>query len=92
MFKTLTEYVKPQTARRETPVFWEVVLGDSILTSVTSDLQGIFVTRVQPDGPASSLLQPGDKILQVGVDLNQALSLNSVFASYTYNDMAFSTS
>ncbi|NXU88483.1 LRRC7 protein, partial [Xiphorhynchus elegans] len=27
--------------------------------------KGIFVTRVQPDGPASSLLQPGDKILQV---------------------------
>ncbi|XP_038600672.1 leucine-rich repeat-containing protein 7 isoform X2 [Tachyglossus aculeatus] len=26
--------------------------------------KGIFVTRVQPDGPAFSLLQPGDKILQ----------------------------
>uniref|UniRef100_A0A8C7N6F6 Leucine rich repeat containing 7 n=1 Tax=Oncorhynchus kisutch TaxID=8019 RepID=A0A8C7N6F6_ONCKI len=26
---------------------------------------GIFVTRVQPDGPASNLLQPGDKILKV---------------------------
>ncbi|XP_030427692.1 leucine-rich repeat-containing protein 7 isoform X9 [Gopherus evgoodei] len=26
--------------------------------------KGIFVTRVQPDGPASSLLQPGDKILK----------------------------
>ncbi|KAJ7419642.1 leucine rich repeat containing 7 [Willisornis vidua] len=26
--------------------------------------KGIFVTRVQPDGPAASLLQPGDKILQ----------------------------
>ncbi|XP_069088551.1 leucine-rich repeat-containing protein 7 [Pleurodeles waltl] len=26
--------------------------------------KGIFVTRVQPDGPASSALQPGDKILQ----------------------------
>ncbi|KAI4549443.1 hypothetical protein MG293_001773 [Ovis ammon polii] len=26
--------------------------------------KGIFVTRVQPDGPASNLLQPGDKILQ----------------------------
>uniref|UniRef100_A0A8C8GGG1 Leucine-rich repeat-containing protein 7 n=1 Tax=Oncorhynchus tshawytscha TaxID=74940 RepID=A0A8C8GGG1_ONCTS len=25
---------------------------------------GIFVTRVQPDGPASNLLQPGDKILK----------------------------
>uniref|UniRef100_A0A8D0HLC8 Leucine rich repeat containing 7 n=1 Tax=Sphenodon punctatus TaxID=8508 RepID=A0A8D0HLC8_SPHPU len=29
--------------------------------------KGIFVTRVQPDGPASSLLQPGDKILQVNL-------------------------
>ncbi|XP_026555896.1 leucine-rich repeat-containing protein 7 isoform X3 [Pseudonaja textilis] len=26
--------------------------------------KGIFVTRVQPDGPASNLLQPGDKIIQ----------------------------
>ncbi|XP_064189428.1 leucine-rich repeat-containing protein 7 isoform X5 [Anguilla rostrata] len=26
---------------------------------------GIFVTRVQPDGPAFSVLQPGDKILKV---------------------------
>ncbi|XP_058572985.1 leucine-rich repeat-containing protein 7 isoform X7 [Neofelis nebulosa] len=26
--------------------------------------KGIFVTRVQPDGPAFNLLQPGDKILQ----------------------------
>ncbi|KAF3835407.1 hypothetical protein F7725_027965 [Dissostichus mawsoni] len=26
--------------------------------------QGIFVTRVQHDGPATSALQPGDKILQ----------------------------
>ncbi|KAG7276319.1 hypothetical protein CRUP_024349 [Coryphaenoides rupestris] len=25
---------------------------------------GIFVTRVQPDGPAASSLRPGDKILQ----------------------------
>ncbi|XP_010084916.1 PREDICTED: protein LAP2, partial [Pterocles gutturalis] len=25
---------------------------------------GIFVTRVQPEGPASKLLQPGDKIIQ----------------------------
>uniref|UniRef100_A0AAY4EVY6 Leucine-rich repeat-containing protein 7 n=1 Tax=Denticeps clupeoides TaxID=299321 RepID=A0AAY4EVY6_9TELE len=25
---------------------------------------GIFVTRVQPDGPASNVLQPGDKILK----------------------------
>ena len=28
-------------------------------------LKGIFVTRVQPEGPASKLLQPGDKIIQV---------------------------
>lgn len=27
--------------------------------------KGIFVTRVQPEGPASKLLQPGDKIIQV---------------------------
>lgn len=27
--------------------------------------QGIFVTRVQPEGPASQILQPGDKIIQV---------------------------
>ncbi|XP_051986006.1 leucine-rich repeat-containing protein 7-like isoform X4 [Xyrauchen texanus] len=26
---------------------------------------GIFVTRVQPDGPAANVLQPGDKILKV---------------------------
>ncbi|EQB78878.1 leucine rich repeat containing 7 [Camelus ferus] len=30
--------------------------------------KGIFVTRVQPDGPASNLLQPGDKILQIFLD------------------------
>ncbi|KAL0604115.1 Leucine-rich repeat-containing protein 7, partial [Plecturocebus cupreus] len=33
---------------------------------------GIFVTRVQPDGPASNLLQPGDKILQSFVLFTQA--------------------
>nr|XP_020650923.1 leucine-rich repeat-containing protein 7 isoform X2 [Pogona vitticeps] len=27
--------------------------------------KGIFVTRVQPDGPAANLLQPGDKIIQI---------------------------
>ena len=27
--------------------------------------QGIFVTKVQPGGPAASVIQPGDKILQV---------------------------
>uniref|UniRef100_A0ACB8F404 Leucine-rich repeat-containing protein 7 n=1 Tax=Sphaerodactylus townsendi TaxID=933632 RepID=A0ACB8F404_9SAUR len=30
--------------------------------------KGIFVTRVQSDGPASNLLQPGDKIIQVEVE------------------------
>ncbi|KAJ8377826.1 hypothetical protein AAFF_G00251450 [Aldrovandia affinis] len=46
-------------------------LGFSISGGVTgqgnpfrpSDM-GIFVTRVQPDGPATHLLQPGDKIMQ----------------------------
>ena len=27
--------------------------------------QGIFVTKVVPDGPASKLLRPGDKLLEV---------------------------
>lgn len=30
--------------------------------------QGIFVTRVQPEGPASKVLQPGDKIIQVQIN------------------------
>lgn len=29
--------------------------------------QGIFVTRVQPEGPAFKVLQPGDKIIQVQI-------------------------
>ncbi|XP_074933278.1 erbin-like isoform X5 [Phalacrocorax aristotelis] len=42
---------------------------------------GIFVTRVQPEGPASKLLQPGDKIIQangysfINIDHGQAVSL-----------------
>ncbi|NWJ06584.1 ERBIN protein, partial [Crypturellus undulatus] len=42
---------------------------------------GIFVTRVQPEGPASKLLQPGDKIIQangysfINIDHRQAVSL-----------------
>ncbi|XP_067340541.1 erbin isoform X6 [Channa argus] len=30
----------------------------------TLQQEGIFVTRVQPEGPASKILQPGDKIIQ----------------------------
>ncbi|XP_075446460.1 erbin isoform X5 [Ascaphus truei] len=46
---------------------------------------GIFVTRVQPEGPASKLLQPGDKILQangysfINIDHGQAVSLLKKF-------------
>ncbi|XP_075038789.1 erbin isoform X1 [Mixophyes fleayi] len=46
---------------------------------------GIFVTRVQPDGPASKLLQPGDKIIQangysfLNIDHGQAVSLLKKF-------------
>ncbi|NWX24574.1 ERBIN protein, partial [Aegotheles bennettii] len=46
---------------------------------------GIFVTRVQPEGPASKLLQPGDKIIQangysfINVDHGQAVSLLKTF-------------
>ncbi|GAB0203754.1 erbin-like [Grus japonensis] len=47
---------------------------------------GIFVTRVQPEGPASRLLQPGDKIIQEEeeaeplneVVTNQSLSLSEL--------------
>ncbi len=28
-------------------------------------LKGIFVTKIQPDGPASNILQPGDQIIKV---------------------------
>ncbi|XP_063114335.1 erbin isoform X5 [Cavia porcellus] len=46
---------------------------------------GIFVTRVQPDGPASKLLQPGDKIIQangysfINIEHGQAVSLLKTF-------------
>ncbi|KAG9353630.1 hypothetical protein JZ751_011751 [Albula glossodonta] len=47
--------------------------------------EGIFVTRVQPEGPASKLLQPGDKIVQangynfVNIDHGYAVSLLKTF-------------
>ncbi|KAM6037346.1 LOW QUALITY PROTEIN: erbin-like [Chlamydotis macqueenii] len=46
---------------------------------------GIFVTRVQPEGPASKLLQPGDKIIKangysfINIDHGQAVSLLKTF-------------
>ncbi|NP_001180472.1 erbin [Danio rerio] len=49
------------------------------------DDNGIFVTRVQSEGPASKLLQPGDKILQangysfVNIDHGHAVSLLKTF-------------
>uniref|UniRef100_A0A3B4AU87 Erbin n=1 Tax=Periophthalmus magnuspinnatus TaxID=409849 RepID=A0A3B4AU87_9GOBI len=49
------------------------------------DDNGIFVTRVQPEGPASKILQPGDKILQangysfVNIDHGNAVSLLKTF-------------
>ncbi|MCJ8742848.1 hypothetical protein PDJAM_G00087200 [Pangasius djambal] len=51
------------------------------------DDNGIFVTRVQPEGPASKLLQPGDKIIQangynfVNIDHGHAVSLLKNFPS-----------
>ncbi|XP_020639353.2 erbin isoform X2 [Pogona vitticeps] len=51
------------------------------------DDDGIFVTRVQPEGPASKLLQPGDKIIQangysfIDIDHGQAVSLLKTFQS-----------
>ncbi|XP_075695118.1 erbin isoform X2 [Rhinoderma darwinii] len=48
---------------------------------------GIFVTRVQPEGPASKLLQPGDKIIQanrynfLNIDHGQAVLLLKKFQS-----------
>ncbi|XP_020509491.2 erbin isoform X3 [Labrus bergylta] len=51
------------------------------------DDYGIFVTRVQPEGPASKILQPGDKILQangysfVNIDHGNAVSLLKTFAN-----------
>ncbi|XP_076019693.1 erbin isoform X2 [Genypterus blacodes] len=49
------------------------------------DDNGIFVTRVQPEGPASKILQPGDKIIQVNgysfvnIDHGVAVSLLKTF-------------
>ncbi|XP_019387707.1 PREDICTED: erbin isoform X2 [Crocodylus porosus] len=49
------------------------------------DDDGIFVTRVQPEGPASKLLHPGDKIIQangysfLNIDHGQAVSLLKTF-------------
>ncbi|KAH0627978.1 hypothetical protein JD844_008607 [Phrynosoma platyrhinos] len=49
------------------------------------DDDGIFVTRVQPEGPASKLLQPGDKIIQangysfINIDHGHAVSLLKTF-------------
>ncbi|XP_024917918.1 erbin isoform X2 [Cynoglossus semilaevis] len=49
------------------------------------DDNGIFVTRVQPEGPASKILQPGDKIIQangysfVNIDHGNAVSLLKTF-------------
>ncbi|XP_043919287.1 erbin isoform X1 [Protopterus annectens] len=49
------------------------------------DDNGIFVTRVQLEGPASKLLQPGDKIIQangysfINIDHTQAVSLLKTF-------------
>ncbi|XP_078418903.1 erbin isoform X2 [Cetorhinus maximus] len=49
------------------------------------DDNGIFVTRVQPEGPASKLLHPGDKIVQangynfVNIEHGQAVSLLKTF-------------
>ncbi|KAG7499586.1 erbin isoform X1 [Solea senegalensis] len=49
------------------------------------DDNGIYVTRVQPEGPASKILQPGDKIIQangynfVNIDHGNAVSLLKTF-------------
>lgn len=49
------------------------------------DDDGIFVTRVQPEGPASKFLQPGDKIIQangysfINIEHGQAVSLLKTF-------------
>uniref|UniRef100_A0A8C1NZ73 Erbb2 interacting protein n=1 Tax=Cyprinus carpio TaxID=7962 RepID=A0A8C1NZ73_CYPCA len=51
------------------------------------DDNGIFVTRVQSEGPASKLLQPGDRIIQangysfVNIDHGNAVSLLKTFPS-----------
>uniref|UniRef100_A0A4W3K4T8 Erbb2 interacting protein n=1 Tax=Callorhinchus milii TaxID=7868 RepID=A0A4W3K4T8_CALMI len=49
------------------------------------DDTGIFVTRVQPEGPASKMLQPGDKIIQangynfINIEHGKAVSLLKTF-------------
>uniref|UniRef100_A0A8C4EPV2 Erbb2 interacting protein n=1 Tax=Dicentrarchus labrax TaxID=13489 RepID=A0A8C4EPV2_DICLA len=49
------------------------------------DDNGIFVTRVQPEGPACKVLQPGDKIIQangysfVNIDHGNAVALLKTF-------------
>ncbi|XP_067885529.1 erbin isoform X2 [Heterodontus francisci] len=49
------------------------------------DDNGIFVTRVQSEGPASKLIQPGDKIIQangysfINIEHGQAVSLLKTF-------------
>ncbi len=44
--------------------FYGIKMSDKCNGGVIS--QGIFITRVQPDGPAAASLRPGDKILEVG--------------------------
>lgn len=42
-------------------------------------LQGIVVTKVNPDGPAQGTLRPGDKILEVdGIDFTKSDHENAV--------------
>jgi len=42
-------------------------------------LQGIIVTKVNPDGPAQGTLRPGDKILEVdGIDFTKSDHNNAV--------------
>ncbi|NXF19615.1 ERBIN protein, partial [Rhodinocichla rosea] len=73
--------------------YFELHLFDAILLFINTlsktfphlFFKGIFVTRVQPDGPASKLLQPGDKIIQangysfINIDHGQAVSLLKTF-------------
>ncbi|KAM7149180.1 erbin isoform 7-T7 [Molossus nigricans] len=84
----------PELARQEIRVRVEKdpELGFSISGGVGGrgnpfrpDDDGIFVTRVQPEGPASKLLQPGDKIIQangysfINIEHGQAVSLLKTF-------------
>uniref|UniRef100_A0A671L0S6 Protein LAP2-like n=1 Tax=Sinocyclocheilus anshuiensis TaxID=1608454 RepID=A0A671L0S6_9TELE len=48
------------------------------------DDNGIFVTRVQSEGPASKLLQPGDKIIQV-ISTHPSLPLLSYYSHCRHN-------